>query len=76
MTKEQFLNENKEYLDFESTLLFFNLIDLRPYENEEGGVNPTKINKKIKNIVLNKMNNSVILSNGQNKNCEHQIHLC
>jgi hypothetical protein len=71
MTKEQFLNDNKEYLDFESTLLFFNLIDLKPYENEEGGVNPTKITKKIKNIVLNKMNDSVILSNGQNKNCEY-----
>ena len=71
MTKEQFIEDNKEHLDFESTLLFFNLIDLKPYEDEKGEVNPLKITKKIKNTVLNKMNDSVILSKGQNKNCEY-----
>ena len=71
MTKKQFIEDNSKYLDFESTLSFFNLIDLKPYEDEKGGVNPTKITKKIKNIVLNKMNDSVILSKGKNKDCEY-----
>lgn len=71
LTKKQFLELNKESLDFECTLLFFNLIDLKPYEEENGGVNPLNITKKIKEIVLNKMNDSVVLSTGQNKNCEY-----
>ncbi len=71
MTKEQFIKSSKEYLNHESTLLFFNLIDLKPYENEKGEVNPLKITKKIKNIVLKKMNDNVILSKGQNKKCRY-----
>jgi hypothetical protein len=69
ITKEQFIKEKEEYIDFQSALLFFNLIDLEPYENEKGDFNPNRITEKIKNITLKEMNEKVILSKSQNKKC-------
>jgi len=71
MTKEQFIDDNRDYLNFESTQMFFNLIELKPYENDEGSINPRDITKKIKNVVLNKMNDSIVLSRGKQKNCAY-----
>lgn len=71
MTKKQFIDDNRKHLDFESTQVFFNLIDLKPYQNEKGAINPRDITKKIKNVVLRKTNDSVILDKGQDKKCEY-----
>lgn len=62
LTKKQFISKNSKSLDFESSQLFFNLIDLKPYKNKNGGVNPMEITKEIKNLSLNKLNDSVNLS--------------
>ncbi|OUR91199.1 hypothetical protein A9Q87_10975 [Flavobacteriales bacterium 34_180_T64] len=71
MTRKQFIDDNRKHLGFESTQLFFNLIDIKPYQNEKGAINPRDITKKIKNVVLNKMNDSIILSKAQDKICEY-----
>lgn len=71
ITKEQFLDDNRKHIDYESAELFFELIDLKPYQDKDNRVNPIKITKKIKNLALNIMNDSIILSRGQDKSCEY-----
>jgi len=70
MDKESFIKESRKSMDFETLQKFLNQIDLKPYENENGGVNPREITEKIKNLKLHKMSNSISIKNNFKGNCE------
>ncbi|WP_103068461.1 hypothetical protein [Aquimarina sediminis] len=71
ITKEQFYENNKKELDQKSTQLFLKLIDLQPYRDKDNRINPLEITKKIKNLSLKVMHDSIVLSKGQNTICEY-----
>ncbi len=72
MTKKQFIEDNKNYLHHVSMDIFFNgVVDLDAYKDEKGQINPRDITTKIKNVKLNQMNDSIVLSKNINKACEY-----
>jgi hypothetical protein len=70
MDKESYIQESRKSMDFETLQKFLNQIDLKPYENENGGVNPREITKKIKNLTLHKMSDNLIFDKGPESKCE------
>lgn len=68
--KKSFIEESRKNMDFETTQKLFNQINLKPYENENGGINPQEITKKIKNLTLHKMSDNLILNKGPKSKCE------
>jgi hypothetical protein len=75
MDKESFIEESRKSMDFETIQKFLNQIDLKPYENEKGGINPRKITKKIKNLTLHKMSDNLIFDKGSGSKCEYYYSL-
>ena len=70
MDKNSYIEESRESMDFETTLKFFDQIDLKPYENSKGEINPLEIEKKIKNLSLHKLSDSKATENNFKGNCE------
>jgi len=70
MDKESFIEESRKSMDFETLEKFLNQIDLKPYENENGEVNPLEITKKIKSLTLHKMSEDLIFDKGPESKCE------
>lgn len=58
-------------MNFETTQKFFNKIDLKPYENENEAINPNEIIKKVKNLTLHIMTDSIATENGFENNCDY-----
>ncbi|TCP21516.1 hypothetical protein EV195_1182 [Tenacibaculum skagerrakense] len=71
MDEKSYIEENRKGMNFETTQKFFNKIDLKPYEDENGGVNPQEIVKKIRNLTLHKMTDSIATQNDFKSNCEY-----
>ena len=71
LDEKSYVEESRKGMDFETTQKFFNKIDLKPYEDENGGVNPREIIKKIENLTLNKMTDSIATQNGFENDCEY-----
>lgn len=71
LDEKTYIEESRKGMDFETTQKFFNQIDLKPYEDANGGVNPREIIKKIKNLTLHKMTDSIAFHNNFKNNCEY-----
>ena len=71
LNKESYIEENRNRMDFESTQKFFNKINLKPYEDENGAVNPSEIIRKVENLTLHKMTDSIANQNGFKNDCEY-----
>ena len=71
LDERSYIEESRKGMDFETTQKFFNKIDLKPYEDENGGVNPREIIKKVKNLTLHKMTDSIAIQNGFKNNYEY-----
>ena len=69
--EKKYIEESRKGMDFETTQKFFNKIDLKPYEDENGSVNPKEIIKKVKNLTLHKMTDSMAILNSFKTNCEY-----
>lgn len=70
MDKKSYIEKSRKSMDFETTQKFFNQIDLKPYENLKGKINPREIVKKIKNLSLYKLSDSIATHNNFRDNCE------
>lgn len=68
--KKAFIEESRKSLDLATTLSFFNQIDLKKYQNNKGEINPSEITKRIKNLTLHKISDSILIDNGFKDNCE------
>jgi len=71
MDKKSYIEEIRKGMNFETTQKFFNKIDLKPYEDKNGSVNPREIVKKIRNLTLHKMTDSIATQNDFKSNCEY-----
>lgn len=70
MDKKSYIEKSSKNMDFQTTQKFFNQIDLKPYENLKGEINPREIVKKIKNLSLHKLSDSTATENNFKGNCE------
>lgn len=72
VSESQFIEDIKlrERMDFRSTLLFNNLIDLTPFENEDGSITVGSVGKKVKVVGFDTITTEVKLDIGKEKNCE------
>lgn len=70
MNKEEYIAESRKGMDLETTQKFFNQIDLKPYEDENGAINPRDITKKIKNLTLHKVSDNLIFDKSSESKCE------
>ncbi|WP_420573223.1 hypothetical protein [Kordia sp.] len=66
LTEQQYLEENSKRLGFDAFNSLVSIIDLTPYEDEKGSINPSDISKKIKNVKLNKTTTDTKFSNSKN----------
>jgi hypothetical protein len=71
LDEKSYIEESRKGMDFETTQKFFNKIDLKPYEDENGGVNPREIIKKVENLTLHKMTDNIANQNSFKNNCEY-----
>jgi len=71
MDRKTFIQDSRESIDFYSLQTFFNQIDLKPYEDENGGVNPREITKKITNLTLHEMTEGLVIHRSSQKDCEY-----
>jgi len=71
LDKDTFIEERRKSMDIQTMQKFFSKIDLKPYEDENGGVNPGEIIKKVENLSLHKMTDSIATQNEFKNNCEY-----
>ena len=75
LTEQQFLKKNSKQLDFDALHILMRVIDIKPYENEQGKVNLRDISKRVKNLKLNKTTEDTKLSMYADKYCKYYYSL-
>jgi hypothetical protein len=68
--KKAFIEESRKSMDFVTMQSFLNQIDLKKHQNDKGEINPREITKRIKNLTLHKMSDSIVSKNKFKDNCE------